>query len=173
MAAKRVFFAGTGIFLLGSSLCGCAWGMVPLVLFRALQGIGAGAIQPIATTIIGDIYAPVERARMQGYVSGMFGVAAIIGPTLGAFVVEHISWSLVFWVNLPIGAATFVMFGLFLHEQRQPRRHRIDYLGSALLMLGVGAPMLALVQIGNAGWRSASRLAAAGGVAALADPRGA
>ena len=76
---KRVFFAGTGIFLLGLLLCGFAWGMVPLVLFRALEGIGAGAIQPIATTIVGDIYTPVERARMQGYVSGMFGLAAIIG----------------------------------------------------------------------------------------------
>jgi len=80
----------------------------------------------------------------------MYGVAAVIGPTLGAFVIEHVSWSLVFWINLPIGAATFVMFGLFLHEHREPRRHRIDYLGSALLMLGVGAPMFALVQIGNA-----------------------
>jgi EmrB/QacA subfamily drug resistance transporter len=164
---KRVFFAGTSIFLLGSLLCGCAWGMVPLVLFRALQGAGAGAIQPIATTIIGDIYAPVERARMQGYVSGVFGIAAIIGPTLGAFVVEHVSWSLVFWVNLPIGAATFAMFGLFLHEGREPRRHRIDYLGSVLLMLGIGAPMLALVQIGEADTVVLVVLVT-GGVAALA-----
>jgi EmrB/QacA subfamily drug resistance transporter len=164
---KRVFFAGTGIFLLGSLLCGCAWGMVPLVLFRALQGIGAGAIQPIATTIIGDIYAPVERARMQGYVSGVFGVAAVIGPTLGAFVVEHISWSLVFWVNLPIGAATIVMFALFLHEQREVRPHRVDYLGSSLLMLGIGAPMLAIVQIGNAGGLTLTALVA-GGAGALA-----
>jgi EmrB/QacA subfamily drug resistance transporter len=162
---KRVFFAGTSIFLLGSLLCGCAWGMVPLVLFRALQGIGAGAIQPIATTLIGDIYAPVERARMQGYVSSVYGVAAIFGPTLGAFVVEHVSWSLVFWVNLPIGAATFVMFGLYLHEHREPRRHGIDYLGSILLMLGVGAPMLALVQIGQADGMSLAALAAGGAVA--------
>jgi EmrB/QacA subfamily drug resistance transporter len=165
---KRVFFAGTGVFLLGSLLCGCAWGMVPLVLFRALQGIGAGAIQPIATTIIGDIYAPVERARMQGYVSGVFGVAAIIGPTLGAFVVEHVSWSLVFWVNLPIGAATFAMFGLYLREERAPRRHRIDYLGSTLLMLGVGAPMLALVLIGNADPSTLTALAAGGAIALAA-----
>ena len=129
---KRVFFAGTGLFLFGSALCGLAWGMVPLVLFRALQGTGAGAIQPIATTIIGDIYGPTERARIQGYISGVFGVAAIIGPTLGAFLVEHVTWSVVFWINLPIGAATFVMFGLFLHEHREPRRHRIDYLGSGL-----------------------------------------
>ena len=164
---KRVFFAGTSVFLLGSLLCGFAWGMVPLVLFRALQGAGAGAVQPIATTIIGDIYAPVERARMQGYVSGVFGVAAIIGPTLGAFVVEHVSWSLVFWVNLPIGAATFVMFGLFLHEQREPRRHRIDYLGSVLIILGVGAPMLALVQVGNSDGVTLAALVV-GGVIALA-----
>lgn len=162
---KRVFFAGTSIFLLGSLLCGFAWGMVPLVLFRALEGIGAGAIQPIATTIIGDIYAPVERARMQGYVSGMFGVAAIIGPTVGAFAVEHVTWSLVFWVNLPIGAATFVMFGLFLHEQREPRRHRIDYLGSVMLMVGVGAPMLALVQIGNADGMTVAALMLCGAAA--------
>jgi EmrB/QacA subfamily drug resistance transporter len=163
---KRVFFAGTSVFLLGSLLCGCAWGMVPLVLFRALQGVGAGALQPIATTIIGDIYAPVERARMQGYVSGMFGVAAVIGPTLGAFVVEHVSWSLVFWVNIPVGITTFVMFGLYLQETREPRRHRVDYLGSALLMAGIGAPMLALVQIGNADGVTLAALAL-GGVAAL------
>jgi EmrB/QacA subfamily drug resistance transporter len=165
---KRVFFAGTSVFLVGSLLCGFAWGMVPLVLFRVVQGIGAGAIQPIATTIIGDIYAPVERARMQGYVSGVYGAAAILGPTLGAFVVEHVSWSLVFWVNLPIGAGTFVMLGLFLQERRVPRRHRIDYLGSALLMLGIGAPMLTLVQVGNSDVVSLAALAAAGMVALAA-----
>jgi MFS family permease len=165
---KRVFFAGTSVFLLGSLLCGCAWDMGALVLFRAIQGIGAGAIQPIATTIIGDIYTPVERARMQGYVSDMYGVAAVIGPTLGAFVIEHVSWSLVFWVNLPIGAACFVMFGLFLHEHREPRRHRVDYLGSALLMLGVGAPMFALVQLGNADGPIVGALALGGAVALAA-----
>jgi MFS family permease len=83
--AQPVFFAGAGLFLLVSTLCGLAWAMLPLVLFRALQGAGAGAIQPIAITIIGDIYRPTERARVQGYISGVFGVAAIIGPMLGAF----------------------------------------------------------------------------------------
>jgi EmrB/QacA subfamily drug resistance transporter len=146
---KRVFFAGAGLFMVGSALCGLAWAMVPLILFRALQGAGAGAIQPIATTIIGDIYQPTERARIQGYISGVFGVAAIIGPLLGAFLVQHVTWSLVFWINLPIGAVTFVMFGLFLHEQQAPRHHRIDYLGSALMMFGAGSLMLALVEAGN------------------------
>jgi EmrB/QacA subfamily drug resistance transporter len=160
---KRVFFAGAGLFLLASTLCGLAWAMVPLILFRALQGAGAGAIQPIATTIIGDVYEPAERARIQGYISGVFGVAAVIGPMLGAFLVQHVTWSLVFWINLPIGAVTFVMFALFLHERQTPRRHRIDYLGSALMMFGAGALMLAIVEFGNsAGWPTIMALAAAG-----------
>jgi EmrB/QacA subfamily drug resistance transporter len=148
---KHVFFAGASLFLLGSTLCGFAWGMVPLILFRALQGAGAGAIQPIATTIVGDIYGPAERARIQGYISGVWGVAAIIGPILGAFLVQHVSWSFVFWINLPIGAATFVMFSRFLHEHQQRHRHRIDYLGSVLMVLGAGGIMLALMQVGNSG----------------------
>ena len=96
-----------------------AWGMVPLILFRGLQGAGAGAVQPIATTIVGDIYSPAERARVQGYISGVGGVAAVIGPILGAFLVQHVSWSLVFWINLPIGAATFVMFSRFLRASAE------------------------------------------------------
>jgi MFS family permease len=93
--------------------------MVPLILFRGLQGAGAGAVQPIATTIVGDIYSPAERARVQGYISGVGGVAAVIGPILGAFLVQHVSWSLVFWINLPIGAATFVMFSRFLRASAE------------------------------------------------------
>ena len=142
-------------------------GHVPLVLFRALQGAGAGAIQPIATTIVGDIYRPTERARVQGYISGVFGVAAIIGPMLGAFFVEHLSWSLVFWINLPIGAATFTMFGLFLRERQLPRQRQIDYFGSALMIFGSGALMLALVQVGNSGRLATILALAAGGVVAL------
>jgi len=164
---KRVFFAGAGLFLFASILCGFAWAMLPLVLFRALQGAGAGAIQPIAITIIGDIYRPTERAKVQGYISGVFGIAAIIGPMLGAFLVEHVSWSLVFWINLPIGAVTFLMFGLFLHEQQAPRQHRIDYLGSVLVVFGAGALMLALVQVGNSGGVTTIAALAAGGSAAL------
>ena len=165
---KRVFFAGASLFLVGSALSGLAWGMVPLVLFRGLQGAGAGAIQPIATTIVGDIYTPAERARVQGYISGVWGVAAIIGPTLGAFLVEHVSWSLVFWINLPIGALAFLMFGLFLHEPRQPRQHRIDYRGSILMVLGVGGVMLALMQVGNSGETLTIAALAAAGMVALA-----
>lgn len=143
---KRVFFVGTGIFLFGTTLCGFARTMPMLVAFRAVQGIGAGAIQPIASTVIGDIYTPAERARVQGYMSSVFGVSAVIGPALGAFLVVHVHWALVFWVNLPIGAVSIAMFAVFLPERVERRQHRIDYLGAVLLIVGVACPMLALVQ---------------------------
>jgi EmrB/QacA subfamily drug resistance transporter len=162
---KRVFFTGTGIFLVGTTLCGFAATMTQLVLFRALQGLGAGAIQPIASTVVGDIYTPAERARVQGFISSVFGVSAIAGPALGAFIVEHLHWSLVFWVNLPIGAASILMYRLFLHERVESRGHRVDYQGSALLAVGVGAAMLALVQAGRLGLAPSLAL---GALAALA-----
>lgn len=143
---KRVFFAGATVFLVGTTLCGLAWSMTALIVFRALQGLGAGAIQPVAVTVLGDIYTPAERAKVQGYSSSVFGISAVIGPALGAFIVEHLHWALVFWVNLPIGIASMAMFALFLRERVVPRRHAIDYLGVALLTVSVGGIMLALVQ---------------------------
>ena len=143
---KRVFFVGTAIFLIGTTLCGFARSMVLLIAFRALQGIGAGAIQPIAATIIGDIYTPSERARIQGASSAVWGFAAVIGPALSAFLVEHVHWSVVFWVNLPVGVVSIAMFALFLGERVERHEHRIDYTGAGLLIVGIGALMLALVQ---------------------------
>ncbi len=143
---KRVFFVGTAIFLIGTALCGFARSMVVLILFRALQGVGAGAIQLIAVTIIGDIYTPAERARIQGFSSAVWGFAAVIGPALSAFLVEYVHWSVVFWVNIPVGVVSIAMFALFLHERVERREHRIDYLGGVLLVVGVGALMLALVE---------------------------
>jgi EmrB/QacA subfamily drug resistance transporter len=143
---KRVFFIGTVIFLIGTTLCGFARSMEVLIAFRALQGLGAGAIQLIAVTIIGDIYAPAERARIQGASSAVWGFAAVIGPALSAFLVEYVHWSVVFWVNLPVGVISIAMFALFLHERVERREHRIDYLGGGLLVVGVGALMLALVE---------------------------
>lgn len=146
---KRVFYIGAGIFLVGSTLCGFAHSMVTLILFRALQGFGAGGIQPISATILGDIYTPTERAHVQGLVSSVFGVAAILGPSLGAFLVEHVSWQLVFWVNLPIGFAAIAMLAAFLHESVEHRSHRVDYVGSVMMMLTITALMLVLVQGGS------------------------
>lgn len=146
---KRVFFIGVGIFLTGSILCGFAWGMVPLICFRALQGFGAGAVQPIAATILGDIYTPAERAHVQGLISSVFGVSAVAGPSLGAFLIAHLSWSSVFWVSVPIAAASVVMVSLFLHETGDPKRRSIDWLGAVLMLATLGSLIFALVQAGE------------------------
>jgi EmrB/QacA subfamily drug resistance transporter len=143
---KKVFFAGAGIFLLGSTLCGFAHDMYWLIAFRAVQGMGAGAVQPVAYAIVGDIYTPTERAKVQGFLSSVFGISAVIGPTLGAFLVEHASWSAVFWVNLPIGAIAMAMLATFLKEQPHHKPPSIDILASLLLTVGAGALMLAMIQ---------------------------
>ncbi|WP_428484674.1 MDR family MFS transporter [Rhodopila sp.] len=164
---KKVFFFGAGLFLAGSTLCGFAWGMVPLICFRALQGFGAGAVQPIAATILGDIYTPAERAKVQGLVASVFGVSAVVGPSLGAFLIEHMSWPVVFWVNLPIGALAIVMIAVFLREHVQPRPHQIDWLGSLLLLVAISTLLLALVQGGTFS-RFTLAVVSASGIAALA-----
>jgi EmrB/QacA subfamily drug resistance transporter len=143
---KRMFMVGAGLFMLGSGLCGVSTSMVQLIVWRVLQGFGAGGVQPVSMTILGDIYTPAERARVQGLVSSVFGISAVVGPSLGAFLVEHTGWALVFWVNLPIGAAAITMIASFLREDITPRPHRIDWLGSLLMMLAISALMLALVQ---------------------------
>jgi EmrB/QacA subfamily drug resistance transporter len=165
---KPIFFAGAGLFLLGSTLCGLAWGMVPLICFRALQGFGAGAVQPIAATILGDIYTPTERAKVQGLVSSVFGISAVVGPSLGAFLIEHLNWPVVFWVNLPIGAMAIAMIACFLNEQVQTRQHRIDWLGSLLLLVAFSAVMLALVQGGSLDRPALLAVAGLGAVALIA-----
>ncbi|MGH7088183.1 MAG: MFS transporter, partial [Stellaceae bacterium] len=117
-----------------------------LILFRGLQGLGAGGIQPIAWTIIGDIYPPSERGKMQGWLSSVFGVSALAGPALGAFIVVHLRWSLVFWINIPVGLAAMTMLLVLLDEPPSTGARRIDWLGAFLLMTGVGSILIALVE---------------------------
>jgi EmrB/QacA subfamily drug resistance transporter len=143
---KRVFIFGASLFLAASTACGFAWGMVPLIALRTIQGFGSGAIQPIAWTILGDVYPPRERAMVQGWLSAVFGTSAIAGPLLGGFIVEHLHWALVFWINIPVSIATMGMLAVFLKENLKPQRHDIDYLGALLLMIGIGALMVVLVQ---------------------------
>jgi len=165
---KRVLFFGTGVFLVGSTLCGFAPSMLALILFRALQGLGAGAILPIASTIIGDIYSPAERAKIQGWLSSVWGFAGVVGPLLGAFIVSQLHWSMIFWINVPVGVGAIAALAVFFPETIQRRPHRIDYLGALLMMLSVGALMTALLQAKVLGWWTLALLAAAGvGFAAL------
>lgn len=113
---RPVLIAGISVFLLGSVLCGLARSMMMLIIFRLIQGLGAGSIQPVAMTIIGDLYTLDERAKIQGYLASVWGVAAIIGPLAGGFIVQVISWPWIFWINVPIGLITIAGVLLFLHE---------------------------------------------------------
>ncbi|WHP81926.1 MDR family MFS transporter [Edwardsiella anguillarum] len=149
---KRMFYIGASLFLLGSVLCGFAHSMLWLIAFRALQGAGAGAITPIAVTIIADVYGPLERPRIQGYLSSVWGVSAIVGPLMGAFIVQHFHWSLVFWINLPIGCCAMYLLWRYFPEQRHPRRHALDLAGTAWLAIGISALLLSLLQAEWLGW---------------------
>ncbi len=156
---KRMFFIGATVFLIGSAACGFTWifniwavsrayglGMAALVVFRIFQGMGAGSLQSMATTIVGDIYPAAERARVQGWLSGVWGIAAIAGPALGALIVQHLHWSFVFWINLPIGVIAIAILLRYLDEHIQPRPHQINLMGAALLMLGIGAILMPAIQ---------------------------
>jgi EmrB/QacA subfamily drug resistance transporter len=142
---KPVFVVGIFVFLVGSVACGFARQMFWLVLFRIFQGLGAGSIQALATTIVGDIYAADQRAKVQGWLSGVWGLAAIAGPALGAFIVQHLHWAYVFWINLPIGITAIGIMIVCLDETVPKKHHRIDVLGAGLLTLGASAILVAAV----------------------------
>lgn len=143
---KVVIVIGTVVFLIGSIASGFSWSMESMIVFRLVQGVGAGAMQPIAVTIAGDLYAPRERLRIQGALSGIWAAAAIIGPFAGGLIVEYFSWSWVFWINIPVGILTIGGFLLFMREDVAPRKHAVDYLGAALFSVAVGAFLIALTQ---------------------------
>lgn len=144
---KPVYIGSVAVFLLGSLLCGCAWSMASLIGFRAIQGIGGGGLIPLANMIISDVSSPADRPRALGYVSGVWGISAIIGPLLGSFFTGTLGWPFVFWVNLPIGLLATLLVVRFLHEPASARlRAPIDMGGAALLALGVGTVMATLVQ---------------------------
>ncbi|GAB3246235.1 MDR family MFS transporter [Nocardioides dilutus] len=148
---KPMMLTGLGIFLLGSLLCGLAWNMTSLIAFRAVQGIGAGAVQPIGMTIVGDIYSIQERAKVQGYLAGVWALSAVVGPTLGGLFSDYMSWRWIFLVNLPVGAAALWMFLRRFEERVEPARHRIDVLGS-LLLTGGGLTLLLGLLEGGVRW---------------------
>ncbi len=166
---KPILVVGAIIFLLGSALSGVSWSMVTLIIFRGLQGVGAAAIQPIVTTLIGDLFSIEERAKMQGYLASVWGLSAIIGPAIGGFFVQFASWRWVFYINIPIGAAALIALGMFLHERVEHKKHKIDFVGSGLLMFGIGLIITGLLE-GGVDWRwlsIRSFLAIGGGVLLL------
>jgi len=172
---KRVFFIGTSLFLLGSVLCGFATNMAWLILFRAFQGLGAGAIMPLTSTIIADVYPPKERASIQGWLSSVWGIAAITGPLTGAWIVQHFNWALIFWVNVPIGIVSMLMLARWFPESHNEKGQKLNLAGSAWLMLTVSALLTALLQAESLGYWAVALIAGAlaAGMALLRHERGA
>jgi EmrB/QacA subfamily drug resistance transporter len=152
---KPVMLFGIGVFVVGSLLCGVAWGMTSLIIFRAVQGIGAGAIMPVSMTMVGDLYSLEERAKVQGYLASVWAMAAVVGPTLGGVFSDFLSWRWIFLVNLPIGLAAAAVLLRRFTEQVERRRHQIDVAGASLLTVGGVLLLLGLLE-GGVQWPWAS-----------------
>jgi len=147
---KPIFLFGVVVFLIGSALSGASQSMNQLIAFRALQGIGAGALMPIAIAIVGDLFTPRERGKWQGLTGGVWGISAIIGPTLGGWITQNASWRWVFYVNLPIGiAALLVLIFLMPTLRGRAKDVSIDYVGAALLVLGTVPLLLGFTWAGS------------------------
>jgi EmrB/QacA subfamily drug resistance transporter len=147
---KPLLLYGIGMFLLGSILCGVAWSMPSLIVFRLVQGLGAGAVAPMAMTIVGDIYSVSERAVVQGYIASVWAVSSVVGPALGGVFSQLDVWRLIFLINVPLCLVAAWMLLRHFHEQTERRRHRIDYLGAALLTVGLTGLILGVLEGGNA-----------------------
>lgn len=145
---KPILIFGIVVFLIGSILCGMAGSIEMLIVFRFIQGFGAGAVMPIASTIVGDMYTKEERAKIQGYLSSVWGISAILGPAIGGLLVQYVSWRFVFWVNVPLGILAIIGLLLYLHEGIEKKKHSIDYAGAGLLFVSVSSLMYVLVEGG-------------------------
>ncbi|MEP6561758.1 MAG: MDR family MFS transporter [Nakamurella sp.] len=157
---KPIMLFGIGLFLLGSILCGFSWSMPALIAFRAVQGLGAGAVQPMSITIAGDIYTLAERAKAQGYLASVWAISAVVGPTLGGLFAQYLTWRWIFLVNIPLCALAAWMLMRKFHESVKRVRHQIDYLGSASLTIGCTLIILGLLEGGQAwAWSSPTSIA--------------
>jgi len=146
---KPIFLFGTTLFLLGSIFSGAAQSMEQLIIFRAIQGLGAGAVLPIVVTIIGDIFALKERARVQGLFSGVWAFSSIIGPALGGLIVDHFSWRWVFYINIPFGLISGALLAIYLKENVERKKRKLDYFGTLTLTAGIVALLFAVLEGGS------------------------
>lgn len=157
---KPVLLFGCVLFMLGSALCGLSGSMEQLVLFRAVQGLGAGAILPIVMTVIGDNFPIEERAKIQGFFSGVWGVSSLLGPVVGGLITQGVSWRWIFLINLPIGSIGLLILWHFFHERLTKRSHVIDVWGTSLLTGALVSFLLALLQgVKEWGWLGGPTLA--------------
>ncbi|MBX7170052.1 MAG: MFS transporter [Pyrinomonadaceae bacterium] len=146
---RLLYQAGILVFLIGTLLSGFSNSMTQLIIFRAIQGLGAGALVPLGVTIIGDIFTLKERSRMQAFFGGVWGLSSIIGPLLGGFITDQLSWRWVFFVNLPIGIVAAIIIGFALKEPKLTEKPSVDYVGAGLLMVAISLMMLVMVEGGT------------------------
>jgi EmrB/QacA subfamily drug resistance transporter len=147
---RRWFFiGGMVLFLAGSALSGMSTSMDQLIIFRSIQGLGAGAMMPIAFAIIGDVFPPLERGKWQGLTSGMFGIASIVGPTLGGWLTDNLGWRWVFYVNMPVGAIAIATAFFGLPKIKSMHAHKVDYYGAMTLILATVPMLLAFSWAGD------------------------
>ena len=148
---KPIVIWGSVMFLLGSAASGAAGSMTQLIVFRVVQGLGAGSMQPMALTIVGDLYSIEERARVQALFGAMWGTAGFVGPVAGGLIVRYLSWRWVFYLNLPFGLASLLLIAAFFHEDVERKEHVIDWAGAAILATLVMA-LLTVAHGGAFGW---------------------
>ena len=142
----RIFTIAVILFLLGAALCGTAQTFPQLILFRAIQGLGAGGVIPVAITVVGDIYSLEERGRIQGIFSGVWAISSLVGPAAGGLITDLLSWRWVFYLNLPFGVASIVILHWFLREEERRSSRRLDYLGTLSLTASIALLLLALLE---------------------------
>jgi EmrB/QacA subfamily drug resistance transporter len=149
---KRFYILGLLLFIIGSMLCGVAQNMDQLILYRAIQGIGGGALMPIVFTIIFDLFPPKERGKMTGLFGAVFGLSSVFGPILGAYLTDHVHWRWIFYINAPIGILSFLLILRAYHESKSFRKQTIDWLGAILLTAGLLGLMFGLELGGTDHW---------------------
>lgn len=138
---------GISIFLFGSLLAGLSQTMHQLIIFRGIQGIGAGAIFTIGFTMIGDIFTLEERSIIQGAISTIWGIAGLVGPLLGGFLIDYLSWQWIFFINIPFGLLSVYILAKFVHEQKPATNPKIDYLGAILLSIAIGSLLYGVMSL--------------------------
>ena len=146
---KPVMLSGIAIFVTGSILAGFAWSMPAMIVFRLIQGVGAGAMQPVAMTIVADLYPARERGKIQGYLASVWAVSAVLGPFVGGLIIRSVSWAWVFWINVPVGCVAAAGFITFLHENRPHERRSLDMGGAITFTVAVTSLLVGLTEIGT------------------------
>ncbi len=154
---RPMLLFGVTVFLIGSVLSGLSWSMESLIIFRGIQGVGAGAIFPISLAVIGDLFDPRERGRYQGLFGAVFGIAAVLGPLLGGFITEQLSWHWIFFVNVPIGlVALYIVFRYLPTIHGESRTRNLDYAGAVVFSIGVVFLLLGLTNKATGEWMDVS-----------------